>query len=183
LHLGLTEAGMGTKSIVASSIAMGVLLHNGIGDTIRTSLTPEPGASRIKEIIVSQQMLQTMGIRSFTPMVTSCPGCGRTTSSFFRELAEKIQDYVQTKIQAWRQVYLGVEEMTIAVMGCVVNGPGESKQANIGISLPGTGEEPVAPVFIDGKKFATLRGEKIAEEFTAIVENYVNSKFPLINKS
>lgn len=173
LHLGLTEAGMGSKGIVASSIGMGYLLQSGIGDTIRTSLTPEPGAARTKEVIVSQQMLQTMGLRAFVPTVTSCPGCGRTTSSFFRELADKIQTHVRDSMPTWREKYPGVESMTLAVMGCVVNGPGESKHANIGISLPGTGEAPAAPVFIDGRKAMTLRGDNIAEEFQSIVEEYV----------
>jgi (E)-4-hydroxy-3-methylbut-2-enyl-diphosphate synthase len=177
LHLGLTEAGMGSKGIVASSIAMGVLLQQGIGDTIRTSLTPEPGASRTKEVIVSQQILQTMGLRHFAPMVTACPGCGRTSSSFFRELTQRIQDHLQQQMPQWREAYPGVENMTVAVMGCVVNGPGESKQANIGISLPGTGEEPAAPVFVDGEKSVILRGANIAEEFTTIIDNYVKTKY------
>jgi (E)-4-hydroxy-3-methylbut-2-enyl-diphosphate synthase len=177
LHLGLTEAGMGSKSIVASSIAMGVLLQEGIGDTIRTSLTPEPGADRIKEVIVSQQMLQTMGLRYFMPMVTACPGCGRTTSSFFRVLADHIQTFLQNNMPIWREKYSGVETMTVAVMGCIVNGPGESKHANIGISLPGTGEQPSAPVFVDGKKHVTLRGDNIAEEFTQIVTDYVEKNY------
>ncbi len=177
LHLGLTEAGMGSKSIVASSIGMGVLLQRGIGDTIRTSLTPEPGAERTKEVIVSQQILQTMGLRYFMPMVTACPGCGRTTSSFFRELADQIQQHLHTKMPVWRSKYPGVETLTVAVMGCIVNGPGESKHANIGISLPGTGEEPTAPVFIDGIKAHTLRGANIAQEFVALVDNYVETKY------
>jgi (E)-4-hydroxy-3-methylbut-2-enyl-diphosphate synthase len=177
LHLGLTEAGMGSKGIVASSIAMGVLLQEGIGDTIRTSLTPEPGAPRTEEVIVSQQMLQTMGLRAFTPLVTSCPGCGRTTSAFFRELTDSIQTYVRNQMPIWRDKYPGVETMTLAVMGCVVNGPGESKHANIGISLPGTGEAPVAPVFIDGVKATTLRGENIAEEFKVLIDRYVVEKY------
>jgi len=177
LHLGLTEAGMGSKSIVASSIAMGILLQQGIGDTIRTSLTPEPGASRTKEVTVSQQMLQTMGLRYFMPMVTSCPGGGRTTSSYFRELTETVQEFLTEKMPQWRGNNPGVETLTIAVMGCVVNGPGESKHANIGISLPGTGEAPIAPVFIDGKKAKTLRGEHIATEFTAIIEDYVTEHY------
>jgi (E)-4-hydroxy-3-methylbut-2-enyl-diphosphate synthase len=179
LHLGLTEAGMASKGIVASSIAMGILLQEGIGDTIRTSLTPEPGASRANEVIVSQQILQTMGIRAFTPLVTSCPGCGRTTSSYFRELTEDITTFVRQRMPAWRQTHQGVESMTLAVMGCVVNGPGESKHANIGISLPGTGEAPVAPVFIDGKKAVTLRGDHIAEEMKALIENYIKTHYPL----
>ncbi len=173
LHLGLTEAGMGSKGIVASSIGIGVLLQQGIGDTIRTSLTPPPGAERAEEVIVSQQILQTMGLRAFTPMVTACPGCGRTTSAFFRELADQIQTYLRERMPQWREHYPGVEAMTIAVMGCIVNGPGESKHSNIGISLPGTGEEPAAPVFIDGVKSTTLRGAKIADEFIALVEQYV----------
>jgi (E)-4-hydroxy-3-methylbut-2-enyl-diphosphate synthase len=177
LHLGLTEAGMGSKSIVASSIGMGVLLQEGIGDTIRSSLTPEPGAERTREVIVSQQILQTIGLRSFMPMVTACPGCGRTTSAFFRELAQQIQNHLCAKMKHWARLYPGVETMTVAVMGCIVNGPGESKQANIGISLPGTGEEPVAPVFIDGVKAATLRGSTIAADFTQMVDDYVISHY------
>jgi (E)-4-hydroxy-3-methylbut-2-enyl-diphosphate synthase len=177
LHLGLTEAGMGSKGIVASSIAMGVLLQDGIGDTIRTSLTPEPGAPRTQEVIVSQQILQTMGLRAFTPMVTACPGCGRTTSVFFRELADQIQTYLRESMPQWRSQYPGVENMTVAVMGCVVNGPGESKHANIGISLPGSGEAPVAPVFIDGEKKHTLRGDNIATEFMQIVQQYVEQRY------
>ena len=177
LHLGLTEAGMGTKGIVASSAAMGVLLQQGIGDTIRVSLTPEPGGDRTKEVIVAQEVLQTMGIRSFTPLVTACPGCGRTTSTVFQHLAEKIQGYLRNQMPEWRKKYVGVEQMNVAVMGCIVNGPGESKHADIGISLPGTGEAPSAPVFIDGEKRMTLRGEGIAEEFQKIVENYVQTKY------
>ncbi len=177
LHLGLTEAGMGSKGIVASSIAIGILLQQGIGDTIRTSLTPEPGADRANEVIVSQQILQTMGLRAFTPMVTACPGCGRTTSQFFRELAEQIQSHVRQQMPLWREQYLGVENMTLAVMGCIVNGPGESKHANIGISLPGTGEEPSAPVFIDGVKTVTLRGANIVAEFIQLVNQYVVNKY------
>ena len=173
LHLGLTEAGMGSKGIVASTAAMSVLLQEGIGDTIRVSLTPEPGGQRTQEVIVAQEMLQTMGLRAFTPMVAACPGCGRTTSSFFQELAQSIQEHVRGNMPQWRIDYDGVENMTLAVMGCVVNGPGESKHANIGISLPGTGEAPAAPVFEDGAKTVTLRGEHIAEEFTAIVDRYV----------
>jgi (E)-4-hydroxy-3-methylbut-2-enyl-diphosphate synthase len=173
LHLGLTEAGMGSKSIVASSIAMGILLQQGIGDTIRTSLTPEPGTKRSKEVMVSQEILQTMGLRYFNPMVTACPGCGRTTSSFFRELAQEVQAYLQEQMPLWRKVYSGVENMTVAVMGCVVNGPGESRHANIGISLPGTGEAPCAPVFINGKKYTTLRGSYIVQEFKDIINDYV----------
>jgi len=177
LHLGLTEAGMGSKGIVASSAAMGVLLQEGIGDTIRVSLTPEPGGDRTKEVIVAQELLQTMGLRSFTPMVSACPGCGRTTSTFFQELADKIQGYLRAQMPVWRTQYPGVEEMHVAVMGCVVNGPGESKLADIGISLPGSGEKPVAPVFVDGEKTVTLKGERIAEEFQAIVEEYVQANY------
>ncbi|MBL1141352.1 MAG: flavodoxin-dependent (E)-4-hydroxy-3-methylbut-2-enyl-diphosphate synthase [Proteobacteria bacterium] len=177
LHLGLTEAGMGSKGIVASTAAMGVLLQDGIGDTIRVSLTPEPGGERTNEVIVAQEMLQTMGLRSFTPLVTACPGCGRTTSTVFQELADSIQAHVRSQMPVWREKYSGVEEMTLAVMGCVVNGPGESKHADIGISLPGTGELPSAPVFIDGKKTVTLRGENIAAEFRQIVDNYVSNKY------
>jgi len=177
LHLGLTEAGMGSKGIVASTAALGVLLQEGIGDTIRISLTPEPGGDRTKEVIVAQELLQTMGLRSFTPLVVACPGCGRTTSTFFQELAEKIQTYVRTQMPFWREQYTGVEDMTLAVMGCVVNGPGESKNANIGISLPGTGETPVAPVFVDGKKTVTLKGNNIAEEFQQIVDKYVQTNY------
>lgn len=173
LHLGLTEAGMGSKGIVASSIALGILLQEGIGDTIRTSLTPEPGGDRTNEVIVSQQILQTIGLRAFMPMVTACPGCGRTTSVFFRELADQIQKYLRECMPKWRVQYPGVETMTVAVMGCIVNGPGESKHANIGISLPGTGEEPAAPVFIDGVKAHTLRGSNIAADFVQLVEQYV----------
>jgi len=177
LHLGLTEAGMGSKGIVASTAAMGVLLQEGIGDTIRVSLTPEPGGSRTREVQVAQEILQTMGLRSFTPMVSACPGCGRTTSTVFQELAEKIQTYLRDKMPEWKTRYSGVEDMRVAVMGCVVNGPGESKHANIGISLPGTGEVPVAPVYVDGKKTVTLKVERIAEEFQAIVEGYVREKY------
>ncbi|WP_273703768.1 flavodoxin-dependent (E)-4-hydroxy-3-methylbut-2-enyl-diphosphate synthase [Candidatus Accumulibacter vicinus] len=173
LHLGLTEAGMGSKGIVASTAAMAVLLQEGIGDTIRVSLTPEPGGKRTQEVIVAQELLQTMGLRAFTPMVVACPGCGRTTSTFFQELAQSIQAHVRRQMPQWRADYDGVENMTLAVMGCVVNGPGESKHANIGISLPGTGEAPAAPVFEDGVKTVTLRGEHIAEEFTRIVDAYV----------
>lgn len=177
LHLGLTEAGMGSKGIVASSAAMGVLLQEGIGDTIRVSLTPEPGGDRTQEVIVAQELLQTMGLRSFTPLVTACPGCGRTTSTVFQELADDIQAYVRTQMPVWREQYPGVEDMSLAVMGCVVNGPGESKHANIGISLPGTGEAPSAPVFIDGEKRMTLRGENIAEEFKQILNDYVDTTY------
>lgn len=177
LHLGLTEAGMGSKGIVASTAALSLLLQEGIGDTIRVSLTPEPGESRTKEVVVAQEILQTMGIRSFTPLVTACPGCGRTTSTFFQELAQKIQRYLREQMPVWRTQYPGVESMSVAVMGCVVNGPGESKLANIGISLPGTGETPVAPVFVDGEKTVTLKGDAIAEEFQAIVETYVQTHY------
>ena len=173
LHLGLTEAGMGSKGIVASTASMAVLLQEGIGDTIRVSLTPEPGGPRTQEVIVAQEMLQTMGLRAFTPMVAACPGCGRTTSTFFQDLAKKVQDHVRARMPEWRTEYDGAESMTLAVMGCVVNGPGESKHANIGISLPGTGEAPAAPVFEDGQKTVTLRGEHIADEFIAIVDRYV----------
>ena len=177
LHLGLTEAGLGSKGIVASTAAMAVLLQEGIGDTIRVSLTPEPGGQRTQEVIVAQEMLQTMGLRAFTPMVTACPGCGRTSSSFFQELAQRIQNHVRESMPRWREQFDGVENMTLAVMGCVVNGPGESKHANIGISLPGTGEIPAAPVYEDGVKTVTLRGENIAEEFIAIVDRYVERRY------
>jgi (E)-4-hydroxy-3-methylbut-2-enyl-diphosphate synthase len=177
LHLGLTEAGMGSKGIVASTAAMAVLLQEGIGDTIRVSLTPEPNGDRTKEVIVAQEILQTMGLRSFAPMVIACPGCGRTTSTFFQELAERIQTYLREQMPLWRAQYRGVENMHVAVMGCVVNGPGESKHANIGISLPGSGENPVAPVYVDGVKTVTLKGENIAGEFQAIVEAYVREKY------
>ncbi len=177
LHLGLTEAGMGSKGIVASTAAMSVLLQEGIGDTIRVSLTPEPGGSRSREVQVAQEILQTMGLRAFTPMVSACPGCGRTTSTYFQELAQKIESYLRNQMPIWRAAHPGVEEMRVAVMGCVVNGPGESKHANIGISLPGTNEVPVAPVYVDGRKTVTLKGERIAEEFQAIVEKYVRQKY------
>jgi len=177
LHLGLTEAGMGSKGIVASTAAMAVLLQEGIGDTIRVSLTPEPGGDRTNEVIVAQEILQTMGLRSFTPMVVACPGCGRTTSSYFQELAQKIQSHLRSRMPEWRKRHPGVEQMTVAVMGCVVNGPGESKHANIGISLPGTGERPVAPVYIDGAKGPTLKGVRIAEEFQQLVEQYVERTY------
>ena len=177
LHLGLTEAGMGSKGIVASTAAMGVLLQQGIGDTIRVSLTPEPGGDRSQEVIVCQELLQTMGLRSFTPLVTACPGCGRTTSTFFQELANSIQSHLRTQMPTWRERFVGVEDMNVAVMGCVVNGPGESKHANVGISLPGTGESPAAPVFVDGKKSVTLRGDNIASEFRAIVNDYVETHY------
>ncbi|HEX3846394.1 MAG TPA: flavodoxin-dependent (E)-4-hydroxy-3-methylbut-2-enyl-diphosphate synthase [Steroidobacteraceae bacterium] len=173
LHLGLTEAGMGSKGIVASTAAMGVLLQEGIGDTIRVSLTPEPGGDRTQEVIVAQEILQTMGLRAFIPMVVACPGCGRTTSTYFQELAQKIQSHIRHRMPEWRKQHSGVEDMTVAVMGCVVNGPGESKHANIGISLPGTGEHPVAPVYEDGEKTVTLKGDRIAEEFQDLVEKYI----------
>jgi (E)-4-hydroxy-3-methylbut-2-enyl-diphosphate synthase len=177
LHLGLTEAGMGSKGIVASTAALSVLLQEGIGDTIRISLTPEPGGQRTREVVVAQEILQTMGLRSFVPMVAACPGCGRTTSTVFQELAQDVQDYVRQRMPEWQLARIGVEEMTLAVMGCVVNGPGESKHASIGISLPGTGEEPVAPVYIDGERVTTLRGEGIANEFKQIIEDYVARKY------
>jgi (E)-4-hydroxy-3-methylbut-2-enyl-diphosphate synthase len=177
LHLGLTEAGLGSKGIVASTAAMGVLLQEGIGDTIRVSLTPEPGGDRTTEVIVAQEILQTMGLRSFTPMVIACPGCGRTTSTYFQQLAQDIQGHIRHRMPEWRRKFSGVEDMTVAVMGCVVNGPGESKHANIGISLPGTGERPVAPVYVDGEKSVTLKGERIAEEFKQLVEDYVARKY------
>jgi (E)-4-hydroxy-3-methylbut-2-enyl-diphosphate synthase len=178
LHLGLTEAGMGSKGIVASSAALGILLQQGIGDTIRISLTPEPGGARTREVIVAQELLQTMGLRSFTPLVTACPGCGRTTSTFFQTLADSIQKHLRERMREWCNSYIGVETMTVAVMGCVVNGPGESKHANIGISLPGTGERPVAPVYEDGQKTVTLKGDHIAEEFQQLVEQYVARSYP-----
>jgi (E)-4-hydroxy-3-methylbut-2-enyl-diphosphate synthase len=177
LHLGLTEAGMGSKGIVASTAALAVLLQQGIGDTIRISLTPEPDGDRTKEVVVAQEILQTMGIRSFTPMVTSCPGCGRTTSTVFQQLADDIQTYLRDSMPEWKKTYRGVEDMTVAVMGCVVNGPGESKHANIGISLPGTGERPVAPVYVDGEKTVTLKGDNIASEFQTIVEDYIVTRY------
>jgi (E)-4-hydroxy-3-methylbut-2-enyl-diphosphate synthase len=177
LHLGLTEAGMGSKGIVASTAALSVLLQEGIGDTIRISLTPEPGGDRTKEVVVGQEILQTMGLRKFTPMVIACPGCGRTTSTVFQDLADKIQTYLRDQMPVWKGKYPGVEGMNVAVMGCIVNGPGESKHANIGISLPGTGESPAAPVFIDGEKRMTLRGERIAEEFQSVVLEYVQTRY------
>ena len=177
LHLGLTEAGMGSKGIVASTAALSVLLQEGIGDTIRISLTPEPGGDRAREVQVAQEILQTMGLRAFTPMVSACPGCGRTTSTVFQELAKNIEGFLREQMPVWKSQYPGVEEMRVAVMGCVVNGPGESKHADIGISLPGTGEVPVAPVYVDGSKTVTLKGERIAEEFQAIVEDYVRRKY------
>ena len=180
LHLGLTEAGMGSKGIVASTAALAILLHEGIGDTIRISLTPEPGAARTKEVIVAQEILQTMGLRAFLPLVTACPGCGRTSSSYFQELAESIQAYLREQMPVWREKYQGVENMSVAVMGCVVNGPGESKHANIGISLPGNGEKPVAPVYEDGVKTVTLKGEHIAEEFQQRVTEYIERRYQLL---
>ena len=179
LHLGLTEAGMGSKGIVASTASIGVLLQEGIGDTIRISLTPEPGGDRCNEVIVAQEILQTMGLRSFTPLVTACPGCGRTTSTVFQELADSIQAYVRSQRPIWREKYIGVEDMNLAVMGCIVNGPGESKHADIGISLPGTGENPSAPVFVDGRKTVTLKGDTIAEDFRKIVDDYVKNRYSL----
>ena len=177
LHLGLTEAGMGSKGIVASTAALSILLQQGIGDTIRISLTPEPGGKRSQEVVVAQEILQSLGLRAFTPAVVSCPGCGRTSSDYFQRLAEEIQDFLRNQMPLWREQFPGVENMTVAVMGCVVNGPGESKQANIGISLPGNGEQPVAPVYIDGQKDVTLKGERIAQDFQALVEQYVERRF------
>ncbi|HUW38148.1 MAG TPA: flavodoxin-dependent (E)-4-hydroxy-3-methylbut-2-enyl-diphosphate synthase [Rhodocyclaceae bacterium] len=178
LHLGLTEAGMGSKGIVASTAALAVMLQEGIGDTIRVSLTPEPDGERSREVVVAQEILQTMGLRAFTPLVAACPGCGRTTSTTFQELAQDIQSYVRERMPAWRLTRVGVENMSLAVMGCVVNGPGESKHANIGISLPGTGETPVAPVYVDGERSVTLKGDNIAGEFRAIIDDYVERKYP-----
>ncbi len=178
LHLGLTEAGMGSKGIVASTAGIGVLLADGIGDTIRVSLTPEPGGDRTQEVIVAQEILQTMGLRAFLPMVVACPGCGRTTSTYFQELAQRIQSHIRHRMPQWAKDYTGVEEMTVAVMGCVVNGPGESRHASIGISLPGTGERPVAPVYEDGEKTVTLKGERIAEEFQELLERYIERTYP-----
>jgi (E)-4-hydroxy-3-methylbut-2-enyl-diphosphate synthase len=178
LHLGLTEAGMGSKGIVASTAGIGVLLSGGIGDTIRVSLTPEPGGDRTQEVIVAQEILQTMGLRSFMPMVIACPGCGRTTSTYFQQLAQRIQSHIRHRMPQWRREYTGVEDMTVAVMGCVVNGPGESRHASIGISLPGTGERPVAPVYEDGEKTVTLKGDHIAEEFQELMERYVARSYP-----
>jgi (E)-4-hydroxy-3-methylbut-2-enyl-diphosphate synthase len=177
LHLGLTEAGMGSKGIVASTAALSVLLQQGIGDTIRVSLTPEPGGPRAKEVQVAQEILQSLGLRAFVPMVAACPGCGRTTSTVFQELASRVQSYLRDRMPEWKKTFPGVENLTVAVMGCVVNGPGESRHADIGISLPGTGEQPVAPVFIDGERRMTLKGERISEEFQAIVEDYVNRRY------
>ena len=181
LHLGLTEAGMGSKGIVASSAAVGILLQQGIGDTIRISLTPEPGAPRTQEVVVAQELLQTMGLRAFTPLVAACPGCGRTTSTLFQELAGDIQQFVRDRMPVWRQTYHGVEDMSLAVMGCVVNGPGESKHANIGISLPGTGEHPVAPVYEDGEKTVTLKGDNLAGDFKIVIEKYVERRYPRLS--
>ena len=183
LHLGLTEAGMGSKGIVASTAALAVLLQEGIGDTIRVSLTPEPNGDRTREVVVSQEILQTMGLRAFAPMVVACPGCGRTSSTFFQVLAENIQRFLREQMPVWKGQYPGVETMQVAVMGCVVNGPGESKQADIGISLPGADEAPVAPVFIDGVRDVTLKGEHIAEEFQAIVENYVRRRYSVVSEA
>lgn len=177
LHLGLTEAGIGSKGIVASTAALSILMHEGIGDTIRISLTPEPGAPRDKEVIVGQEILQTMGLRSFVPLVTACPGCGRTTSTYFQELASQVQNFLRTQMPIWKETYNGVEDMSVAVMGCVVNGPGESKHANIGISLPGTGERPVAPVYEDGKKTVTLKGDNIGNEFEKIINAYIQRSY------
>jgi (E)-4-hydroxy-3-methylbut-2-enyl-diphosphate synthase len=177
LHLGLTEAGIGAKGIVATSAALAILLQEGIGDTIRASLTPRPGEARTQEVVVCQELLQSLGLRSFAPQVAACPGCGRTTSTYFQELADRIQSYLRTQMPVWKQRYPGVETLNVAVMGCIVNGPGESKHADIGISLPGTGESPTAPVFIDGRKACTLRGERIAEEFQALVEGYVERRY------
>jgi (E)-4-hydroxy-3-methylbut-2-enyl-diphosphate synthase len=177
LHLGLTEAGLGSKGIVASTAALAVLLQQGIGDTIRISLTPEPGGDRCQEVVVAQEILQSMGLRSFTPMVVSCPGCGRTSSTYFQQLAMDIQGYLRQQMPQWRKRYHGVEDMTVAVMGCVVNGPGESKHANIGISLPGTGEKPVAPVYVDGEKTVTLKGDHIAQEFQQIIQDYIERHY------
>ena len=178
LHLGLTEAGMGSKGIVASTAGIGILLAEGIGDTIRVSLTPEPGGDRTQEVIVAQEILQTMGLRAFLPMVVACPGCGRTTSTYFQELAQRIQSHIRHRMPQWRQQHVGVENMTVAVMGCVVNGPGESRHANLGISLPGTGERPVAPVYEDGEKTVTLKGDHIADEFQQLIERYIERTYP-----
>jgi len=178
LHLGLTEAGMGSKGIVSSTAAMAVLLQEGIGDTIRISLTPEPGQPRTDEVVVAQELLQSMGLRAFTPMVTACPGCGRTTSTFFQSLAQDVQSFVRQRMPEWKMQFEGVENLSLAVMGCVVNGPGESRHSDIGISLPGTGEAPVAPVFVDGKKHVTLRGEDLTQEFLGLIEEYVEGRYP-----
>jgi (E)-4-hydroxy-3-methylbut-2-enyl-diphosphate synthase len=178
LHLGLTEAGMGDRGVIASTAGLALLLDEGIGDTIRVSLTPEPGAPREREVEVAQQILQSMGLRSFLPQVSACPGCGRTTSTFFQEMAQQIQGYLRERLPAWREAHPGVEDLRVAVMGCVVNGPGESKHADIGISLPGTFEEPVAPVFVDGRLDRTLRGEHLVDEFIALLDDYVERRFP-----
>jgi (E)-4-hydroxy-3-methylbut-2-enyl-diphosphate synthase len=183
LHLGLTEAGIGAKGIVATTAALAILLQEGIGDTIRASLTPRPGEARTQEVIVCQELLQSLGLRSFAPQVAACPGCGRTTSTYFQDLADRIQDYLRAQMPIWKQHFPGVESMNVAVMGCIVNGPGESKHADIGISLPGTGESPAAPVFIDGEKACTLRGQRIAEEFQALVADYVERRFGAQRKS
>ncbi len=183
LHLGLTEAGLGSKGIVSSSAALAVLLQQGIGNTIRISLTPEPGQARTDEVVVAQELLQSMGLRAFTPVVTACPGCGRTTSTLFQSLALDVTNHVRTRMPAWKCRYAGVENLSLAVMGCIVNGPGESRQANIGISLPGTGESPVAPVFIDGEKAATLRGDTLTADFLALIDNYVKEKYPPIREN
>ncbi|MDO8439961.1 MAG: flavodoxin-dependent (E)-4-hydroxy-3-methylbut-2-enyl-diphosphate synthase, partial [Polaromonas sp.] len=177
LHLGLTEAGMGTKGTVASSVALAVLLQEGIGDTIRVSLTPQPGEARTQEVLIASEILQALGLRSFVPSVTACPGCGRTTSTTFQELTKEIDDFLRARMPLWRAQYPGVEKLKVAVMGCIVNGPGESKHADIGISLPGSGEAPAAPVYIDGEKSVTLRGDQIAQEFRVIVENYIEKRF------
>ena len=179
LHLGLTEAGMGTKGVVASATALSILLQEGIGDTIRVSLTPQPGEARTQEVVVAAEILQSLGLRAFVPSVTACPGCGRTTSTTFQELAKQIDDYLRAQMPVWRERYPGVEKLKVAVMGCIVNGPGESKHADIGISLPGTGEAPAAPVFIDGEKAMTLRGENIVREFQDIVDGYIDKRFGL----
>jgi (E)-4-hydroxy-3-methylbut-2-enyl-diphosphate synthase len=183
LHLGLTEAGMGTKGTVASSVALGVLLQEGLGDTIRVSLTPAPGESRTQEVVIASEILQALGLRNFVPSVTACPGCGRTTSTTFQELTQEIDDFLREQMPVWRERFPGVENMKVAVMGCIVNGPGESKHADIGISLPGTGEAPAAPVYIDGEKRMTLRGPSIASEFRAIVENYIQQRFGTLGES
>ena len=177
LHLGLTEAGMGNKGVVASTAALSILLQEGIGDTIRISLTPRPGGERVEEVIVAQHILQSLAIQSFTPQVSACPGCGRTTSTFFQELANEVETHVNNRIKSWKGIYPGVEDLKVAVMGCIVNGPGESKHADIGISLPGTGEDPKAPVYVDGEHFTTLKGKKIVVEFIRILEDYVQGKY------
>ena len=182
MHLGLTEAGMGSKGIVSSSAALAVLLQQGIGDTIRISLTPEPEQSRTDEVVVAQELLQSMGLRAFAPMVIACPGCGRTTSTFFQALARDVTSHVRTRMPEWKLRYSGVENLSLAVMGCIVNGPGESRHADIGISLPGTGESPVAPVFIDGKKAVTLRGDNLTEDFLDLIDTYVGERYPVNNE-